>query len=170
MKLHELKPAEGSRKKARRVGRGVGSRRGRTSTRGHKGHQSRSGYSYKPGFEGGQMPIQRRLPKFGFKNPFRVEYKVVNLDQLEWIAAEKGQTDIDHEVLEANGIISSLKYPVKALGRGELKSKINLTVNKISASARLAVEAVGGSVTLLETPRAAEPTDDNAAANDDSAA
>lgn len=156
MKLHELKPAAGATRNNKRLGRGQGTGRGGTSTRGHKGAQSRRGYSMKEGFEGGQMPLKRRLPKFGFKNPFRVEYKVVNLDQLELLATHKGITTFDHDVYEANGFISSTKYLVKVLGRGELKSKITVTANKFSASAQEAIQKAGGTVNVLASKGAAE--------------
>jgi large subunit ribosomal protein L15 len=154
MKLHELKPAAGATRNTKRVGRGQGTGRGGTSTRGHKGAQSRRGYSSKEGFEGGQMPLKRRLPKFGFKNPFRVEYKVVNLEQLELLAAHKGITTFDHAVFEANGLISSTNYLVKVLGRGELKSKITVSANKFSSTAQAAIEQAGGTVNVVASKAA----------------
>lgn len=144
MKLHTLKPAAGATKTRKRIGRGQGSTRGGTSTKGHKGAQSRSGYKFRPWFEGGQMPLQRRIPKFGFKNINRVEYKVVNLDTLQTLAEANSGKDIDHQLLVDNGIISNTKKLVKVLGRGELKAKVDVKVNKFSQSAKAAVEAAGG--------------------------
>lgn len=143
MKLHTLKPAEGSTKNRKRIGRGQGSGRGGTSTRGHNGAQSRSGYSRKIGFEGGQMPLQRRLPKFGFTNPNRVEYKPVNLDDLQAIVDKTKAKKIDLELLVSNGVVGKNDL-VKILGRGELKAKIDVEVHKFSASAITAIEAAGG--------------------------
>ena len=148
MNLSSLKPAEGSVKKSKRIGRGQGSGKGGTSTRGHKGAKSRSGYSRKIGFEGGQMPLYRRVPKFGFKNINRVEYIAINIDVLNDLAANKNITSFDVEVLKQNGLISS-KDKVKVLGRGELNVKIDVTVHAISNSARKAIEDKGGVVTLL---------------------
>ena len=150
MNLSSLKPAEGSVKKSKRIGRGQGSGKGGTSTRGHKGAKSRSGYSRKIGFEGGQMPLYRRVPKFGFKNINRVEYIGINIDVLNDLATAKTITSFDVDVLKQNGLISS-KDKVKVLGRGELTSKIDVTVHAISASARKAIEDKGGVVTLLES-------------------
>ena len=124
MKIHTLKPAKGSTKNNKRVGRGQGSGRGGTSTRGHKGAQSRSGYSRKMGFEGGQMPLQRRVPKFGFKNRFRVEYKGVNLDTLQSLSEKIKKDKIDVQVLVDNGVVGK-KDLVKILGRGELTKKLD---------------------------------------------
>lgn len=143
MKLHTLKPAEGSTKNRKRIGRGQGSGRGGTSTRGHNGAQSRSGYSRKIGFEGGQMPLQRRLPKFGFTNPNRVEYHPVNLDDLQAIVDKTKAKKIDLELLVSNGVVGK-KDLVKILGRGELKAKVEVEVHKFSASAVSAIEAAGG--------------------------
>ncbi|MGB0522490.1 MAG: 50S ribosomal protein L15, partial [Flammeovirgaceae bacterium] len=123
MKLHTLKPAEGSVKNRKRVGRGQGSGRGGTSTRGHKGAKSRSGYSQKLGFEGGQMPLQRRIPKFGFRNPFRVSYKAVNLYKLQELSEKLGVDTITPEVLVENGLVSK-KDLVKVLGSGEISAKL----------------------------------------------
>jgi len=148
MNLSSLKPAEGSVKKSKRIGRGQGSGKGGTSTRGHKGAKSRSGYSRKIGFEGGQMPLYRRVPKFGFKNINRVEYIAINIDVLNDLAATKNITSFDVETLKQNGLISS-KDKVKVLGRGELNVKIDVTVHAISNSARKAIEDRGGVVTLL---------------------
>ena len=143
MKLHTLKPAEGSTKNKKRIGRGQGSGRGGTSTRGHKGAKSRSGYSQKLGFEGGQMPLQRRVPKFGFTNPNRVEYKPVNLDDLQALAEKTKAKKIDLELLVSNGVVGK-KDLVKVLGRGELSAKVEVEVHKFSASAVSAIEAAGG--------------------------
>jgi large subunit ribosomal protein L15 len=143
MNLNNLKPAEGSTKNRKRVGRGQGSGRGGTSTRGHKGAQSRSGYSQKFGFEGGQMPLQRRVPKFGFKNINRVEYHGINLDMIQKLVDAKNITDITPEVLSENGL-SSKNDLVKILGRGELKSKVNIKAHAFSAKAQSSIEAAGG--------------------------
>ena len=148
MNLSSLKPAEGSVKKSKRIGRGQGSGKGGTSTRGHKGAKSRSGYSRKIGFEGGQMPLYRRVPKFGFKNINRVEYIAIHIDVLNDLAANKNITSFDVEVLKQNGLISS-NDKVKILGRGELNATINVTAHAISNSARKAIEDKGGVVTLL---------------------
>lgn len=145
MKLHTISSSKGATKTKKRIGRGQGSGRGGTSTKGHKGQQSRSGATYRPWFEGGQMPLQRRIPKFGFKNRFRVEYDVINLDTLqEYAEAYPGET-IDHEFLVKHGRISKTKDLVKVLGRGELKAKVEVKLNKYSQSAKAAIEAVGGS-------------------------
>lgn len=149
MDLSNLTPAEGSVKKGKRVGRGQGSGRGGTSTRGHKGAKSRSGYSKKRGFEGGQMPIQRRVPKYGFKNINRVEYRGVNLDILQDLADRKGVTTVTLEVLVENGLAHKNDL-VKILGRGELKGKLDVTVHAYSASAKAAIEAAGGSANEIE--------------------
>jgi large subunit ribosomal protein L15 len=148
MKLHTLRPAKGSIKDNKRVGRGQGSGRGGTSTRGHKGAQSRAGYSKKIGFEGGQMPLQRRVPKFGFKNRNRVEYKAVNLDALELLADKINSTEIDVVTLNQNGIVGN-KDLVKILGRGELTKKLNVKAHAFSASAIEAIEKSGGTATKL---------------------
>ena len=123
MKLHTLKPAEGSTRNRKRIGRGQGSGRGGTSTKGHNGAQSRSGYSFRPWFEGGQMPLYRRVPKFGFKNINRVEYKAINLDTIQELVDKYSVDTVDHAFLVAHGIISREKALVKVLGRGELKAK-----------------------------------------------
>lgn len=148
MKLHTLKPNEGSVKSRKRVGRGQGSGRGGTSTKGHKGAKSRSGYKSKPGFEGGQMPLQRRVPKFGFKNYNRVEYKPVNLDAIQELAEKTGQSTITFELMLKNGIVGS-KDLVKVLGRGEISSKVEVSAHKFSNSAKAAIEAAGGSTVEL---------------------
>tara|TARA_R110002072_G_scaffold282761_1_gene445885 strand:- start:114585 stop:115031 length:447 start_codon:yes stop_codon:yes gene_type:complete len=143
MNLHNLTPATGSTKNRKRIARGQGSGRGGTSTRGHKGAKSRSGYSRKIGFEGGQMPLQRRVPKFGFKNINRVEYKAINLDIIQSLIERKKVKEITPEVLQENGLVSRNEL-VKVLGRGELKSKINVTAHKFSSTAKEAIEAQGG--------------------------
>ncbi len=148
MKLHTLKPAKGSVKNRKRIGRGQGSGRGGTSTKGHKGAQSRSGYSHRFGFEGGQMPIQRRVPKYGFKNKFRVEYKAVNLDRIQELSEKVKKGVIDLQVMIDHGIIGK-KDLVKILGRGELKSKVDVSAHAFSASAVEAIEKNGGKVTRL---------------------
>ena len=148
MKIHTLKPAEGSTKTNKRLGRGQGSGRGGTSTRGHKGAQSRSGYSRKFGFEGGQMPLQRRVPKFGFKNRFRVEYKGVNLDTVQSLSEKIKKNKIDIQVFIDNGIIRKNEL-VKILGRGELTVKLDITAHAFSASAVEAIEKIGGSISKL---------------------
>lgn len=149
MNLSNLKPAEGSTKNRKRIGRGTGSGRGGTSTRGHKGAKSRSGYSKKIGFEGGQMPIQRRLPKFGFKSLNRIEYKPVNLEVLQRLAEENSLTKIDLEVLKNAGFISSNDL-VKILGNGELTAKLDIEAHAFSKSAEAAVVAAGGTITKLK--------------------
>lgn len=148
MKLNNLKPAEGSVKNRKRIGRGEGSGHGGTSTRGHKGAGSRSGSKRKIGFEGGQMPLQRRLPKFGFKNINRVEYKGVNLDILQDLVEKHNITEVTHETLVANGICGKRDL-VKILGRGELKGKLNVTAHNFSATAKAAIEKLGGTVTTI---------------------
>ncbi|AWW30021.1 50S ribosomal protein L15 [Echinicola strongylocentroti] len=148
MKLHTLQPAKGSVKNRKRIGRGQGSGRGGTSTRGHKGAQSRSGYSRKLGFEGGQMPLQRRVPKFGFKNHNRVEYKPINLDVLQTLAEKLDTDSITFDVLVENGLVSK-KDVVKVLGRGELTSKLNVSAHYFSASATETIEKLGGTVNKI---------------------
>jgi large subunit ribosomal protein L15 len=149
MNLSSLQPAKGSiKKEGKRLGRGQGSGKGGTSSKGHKGAQSRSGYSRKRGHEGGQMPLQRRLPKFGFTNINRVEYKGINLDSLQQLAEKRKLTTIDIAALVANGLVSK-NDKVKILGRGELKGKLDVKVHAFSASAKAAIEAQGGSATTL---------------------
>ena len=143
MNLQNLTPAEGSTKNRKRIARGQGSGRGGTSTRGHKGAKSRSGYSKKVGFEGGQMPLQRRVPKFGFKNINRVEYKAINLDIIESLIEKKKVKEINLEILQENGLVSKNER-VKILGGGELKSKINVSAHKFSSTAKAAIEDKGG--------------------------
>ena len=149
MSLHNLKPAEGSVKSGKRIARGEGSGKGGTSTRGHNGAKSRSGYSRKIGFEGGQMPLQRRVPKFGFTNINRKEYKGVNLDKLQELVDNKKITDtVSLDILVANGVVGKNDL-VKILGRGELKATLNVTVHKFTATAKAAIEAAGGQVVTL---------------------
>jgi large subunit ribosomal protein L15 len=148
MNLSNLSPAKGSVRTRKRVGRGQGSGRGGTSTRGHKGAQSRSGYSAKAGFEGGQMPLQRRVPKFGFKNISRVEYVGINLDTLQKLAEAKKVSNIDQEVLVANGLISK-RDKFKILGRGEIKAALSVKAHAFSEKAKSSIESAGGSVQAL---------------------
>ena len=147
MKLHNLKPAAGSTHSRRRIGRGPGSGLGGTSTRGHKGAKARSGYKRKIGFEGGQMPLQRRVPKSGFKNINHKEYFPVNLSTLQKLADEKGLTKIGVAELKEAGLFNG-KQLVKVLGNGEITVKVNVTVDKASASAIEKIKAAGGSVTV----------------------
>lgn len=148
MELHNLKPAAGSVKNNKRVGRGQGSGRGGTSTRGHKGAKSRSGYSKKRGFEGGQMPLQRRLPKRGFKNFNRVTYVAINVERIQQIVEKNNLSSIDFETLRNLNIISKTDK-IKILGSGELTSKVDVSAHAFSESAKKAIEAVGGTVTTL---------------------
>lgn len=148
MKLHELKPVAGSTKTAKRLGRGTGSGMGGTSTRGHKGAKSRSGYSRKIGFEGGQMPLYRRVPKFGFKNPNKEVFKVINLDVLQSLADSFGTNTVDVAFLQQHGLVSG-KDKVKVLGRGELNKALQVSVHAFSASAVEAIEKAGGSTVVL---------------------
>ena len=150
MNLSNLQPAAGSVKnQGKRVGRGQGSGKGGAATRGHKGAKSRSGYSKKLGFEGGQMPLQRRVPKFGFTNINRKEYQAVNLDKLQELVDNKKITDtVSLEILVANGVVGKNDL-VKILGRGELKATLNVTVHKFTATAKAAIEAAGGEVVTL---------------------
>ena len=150
MDLSNLKPAEGSVKnQGKRIGRGQGSGKGGTATRGHKGAKSRSGYSKKVGFEGGQMPLQRRVPKFGFNNINRVEFQGVNIDTLQQLVDDKKIKDtVDFETL-VDLRLATKNDLVKILGRGELKSKLKVTAHKFTASAKAAIEAAGGEVVIL---------------------
>ena len=148
MNLSNLKPAEGSTKSRKRIGRGPGSGYGGTSTRGSKGAKSRSGYKKKIGFEGGQMPLQRRLPKFGFKNINRVEYKAINLDVVQAVADAKGLTKVGLNDLVQAGYVSS-KQLVKILGNGSLTTRLDVEANAFSKSAVAAIEAVGGNAVKL---------------------
>lgn len=149
--LGNLRYAEGSRKKKKRIGRGQGSGRGGTATRGHKGAQSRSGYKSKPGFEGGQMPLQRRLPKFGFTNINRKDYQGINVARIEELVSKGVVTDgkITPEILYELGVVSKRRSLVKILGSGELKSKVEITAHAFSATAKEKIEAAGGTVTLV---------------------
>ena len=149
MNLSNLKPAEGSIKHSKRIGRGAGSGKGGTSTRGNKGAKARSGYHQKVGFEGGQMPLYRRVPKFGFKNINRIEYVGINIDTLNTIAEAKNITDINIDVLKQNGL-SSGKDRIKILGRGELTKTVNVTAHAFSAAAKKAIEDKGGVATVIE--------------------
>lgn len=148
MRLENLKPAKGSIKKQKRIGRGTGSGHGGTSTRGHKGAYSRSGTSTKAGFEGGQMPLQRRLPKVGFKNINRVEYVGINLDVLQGLIEKYSISTIDTETLRSHGLISKSDL-VKILGRGEIKAKIEVKAHAFTASAKAAIESAGGSTIVI---------------------
>lgn len=148
MDLSNLKPAKGAVKKNKRIGRGTGSGHGGTATRGHKGAGSRSGNSRKIGFEGGQMPLQRRLPKFGFKNINRIEYTGINLDVIQKIADSHNLTDFDQEVFVSRGLASK-NDRIKILGRGELKSKINVKAHAFTATAKEAIEKSGGSTATV---------------------
>lgn len=148
MKLHNLKPAEGSTHSEKRLGRGEASGKGGTSTKGNKGQQQRAGYASKMAHEGGQMPIQRRIPKRGFKNPHRVEYTVFNLGQVELLVEKYGLTEFSLDNLYINGLINQSAL-VKVLGAGELKSAVTFKVNAVSEKAKAAIEAAGGTVEIL---------------------
>lgn len=148
MDLSNLKPAEGSTTTRKRIGRGAGSGKGGTSTRGHKGQKSRSGYSKKVGFEGGQMPLQRRVPKYGFKPLSRVEYKAINLETLQELADAQKLTKINPEVLKEAGLIAR-KHLVKILGRGTLTAKLEVTAHAFSKSAEEAITSAGGTAVKL---------------------
>jgi large subunit ribosomal protein L15 len=148
MKLHNLRPAKGAVHKEKRIGRGEASGHGGTSTKGNKGQQSRAGYKRKMAHEGGQMPIQRRVPKRGFKNPNRIEYKVFNLGQIEQLIEKYSIQEFSLENLYINGLISQTDR-IKILGNGELKSKLAFKVNAISEKARQAIETAGGSVEIV---------------------
>ena len=146
MKINELSPAEGSRRGRKRVGRGPGSGHGKTSCRGHKGQNSRSGGGVRPGFEGGQMPIHRRLPKRGFKNPFRKEYSVVNVGDLSRF---EPNTQLDPDILKEAGLVWKMLDGVKLLGSGEISQPLVVRIHKISHSARKKIEGAGGRVEIL---------------------
>lgn len=148
MNLSNLKPAKGSTKERKRVGRGPGSGLGGTSTRGHKGAKSRSGYSRKIGFEGGQMPLQRRVPKFGFKNINRIEYRPINLDAIQKLSEDKGLTRVGVKDFIEAGFVSSNQL-VKVLGKGTLTNKLEVEAHAFSGTAAAAIEAVGGTVVKL---------------------
>lgn len=155
MNLSTLKPAKGSVKERKRVGRGQGSGMGGTSTRGHKGASSRSGYSQKLNFEGGQMPLQRRVPKFGFNNPSRVEYKPINLDTIQALVEKTNATVIDVALLLENGLAGKNDL-IKVLNRGTLSAALEVKANAFSASAIEAIEKAGGKATILKRSAAAE--------------
>ena len=148
MDLSNLKPAKGSINKEKRIGRGQGSGRGGTSTKGHKGHQSRSGYSRKKGFEGGQMPLQRRTPKFGFTNLNRIEYKAINISTLQKLAESKNISSIDFQALVDSGLVSK-KDRVKILGNGKLTSRLDVKAHAFSKSAKSAIESLQGTATIM---------------------
>ncbi len=147
MELHDLHPAKGATKARKRVGRGPGSGNGKTAGKGHKGQKSRSGYSRRYGFEGGQMPLVRRIPKRGFTNIFRVEFQVVNLRDLERVFAN-GDT-VSPETLVAKGLVRNGKLPIKVLGDGDLKKKLEVQAHKFSAGARSGIEKAGGSCQMV---------------------
>ncbi len=151
--LGNLKHAPGARKKVKRIGRGVGSGHGKTATKGHKGQRSRSGDQIRPWFEGGQMPLNRRIPKFGFKSPFRVEYQIVNVSTLNRLAESGKLTDgvVTPEVLYALGAVSKKSLPVKILGDGALSAKLSVSANSFSKSASEKITAAGGTVKTLES-------------------
>ncbi|MGN6401125.1 MAG: 50S ribosomal protein L15 [Flavisolibacter sp.] len=149
MQLHNLRPAKGAVHKEKRLGRGEGSGHGGTSTKGNKGGQSRAGYKRKMAHEGGQMPIQRRVPKRGFKNPNRIEYKVFNLGQIEQLVEKYGIQEFTLENLYTNGLINQTDR-VKILGNGELKTKLSFKVNAISEKAKQSIETAGGSVEIVK--------------------
>ena len=149
MNLHTIRPAKGATHKEKRLGRGEASGKGGTSTKGNKGGQSRAGYQRKMAHEGGQMPIQRRIPKRGFSNINRVEYKVFNLGQIEQLTEKYGITEFTPENLYINGLIAQTDR-VKILGNGELKSKLTFRVNAVSGKAKAAIEGVGGTVEILK--------------------
>jgi len=149
MKLHTLKPAKGATHKEKRIGRGEASGKGGTSTKGNKGQQARTGYQRKMAHEGGQMPIQRRVPKRGFKNPHRIEYKVFNLGQIDQLAEKYSIKEFSLENLYMNGLISQTDR-IKILGNGELKAKLAFKVNALSDKAKQAIEAAGGSVEIVK--------------------
>ena len=149
MKLENLKPAKGATHNSKRVGRGQGSGKGGTATRGTKGAQARAGYSHKVGFEGGQMPIQRRLPKFGFKNPTRVEFQPVNVAALQALAEAQNISEINLSTLVDAGLVKGAN-PVKILGNGELTAKLDVVANAFSKTAVAKIEAAGGKTTIVE--------------------
>ena len=147
MRLNDLSPLKGTRKKAKRVGRGEGSGHGKTSCRGHKGQKSRSGASIRPGFEGGQMPLQRRLPKRGFKNPFKKEYEIIHIRDLNKL--DQGSS-LDVDSLKNAGLIRGSKKKVKILGDGEISTPIEIRVHKVTRTARQKIETAGGKIELIE--------------------
>ncbi len=149
MNLHTLKPAKGATHKEKRIGRGEASGKGGTSTKGNKGGQSRAGYKSKPGFEGGQMPIQRRIPKRGFKNNNRIEFKVFNVGQMDHLAEKYSITEFSLQNLYINGLLGQTES-VKILGNGEIKGKFTFKVNAVSEKAKAAIEAAGGTVEIVK--------------------
>lgn len=149
MNLSNLKPAEGAIKRSKRIGRGAGSGKGGTATRGNKGAKARSGYHAKIGYEGGQMPLYRRVPKFGFKNLNRVEYVGINIDTINYLVEKKNITDFSLDVFKQNGLISG-KDKVKILGRGELSQKVNVSAHAFSQTAKKQIEEKGGVATVIE--------------------
>ena len=151
MDLSKLKPAEGSTHPKKRVGRGHGTGQGTQAGRGHKGAQSRSGYSFKRGFEGGQMPLHRRVPKRGFHNPFRVEYAVVNLDALDERFADGA--DVTPDVMRAIGLVRDARLPIKVLARGDMSKKLSVRAHKFSGKAAEKLAAAGGSAQVLEAAK-----------------
>ncbi|MDD2204995.1 MAG: 50S ribosomal protein L15 [Bacteroidales bacterium] len=160
MDLSNLKPAKGSVKRSKRIGRGQGSGKGGTSTRGHKGAKQRSGYHQKIGFEGGQMPLYRRVPKFGFKNINRVEYVGINIDTIQMLSEKFNVTDMDMEFFVAKGLVSKIDK-IKILGRGELKTKVNVKAHAFTASAKKAIETLGGEALNINIPAADNTSDKN---------
>ena len=148
MNLNNIQPASGATHNSKRVGRGQGSGKGGTSTKGHKGQKSRAGYSQKIGFEGGQMPLQRRLPKFGFNNINRKEYRAINLDTIQALVDAKNLSEVTKEVLVENGLYSKNEL-VKIMGRGELKSSVSISANKFTKSAEEAISKAGGKAITL---------------------
>ncbi|MGD9034647.1 MAG: 50S ribosomal protein L15 [Desulfobacteraceae bacterium] len=146
MKVHDLSPLEGARKKRKRVGRGPGSGHGKTSCRGHKGQKSRSGGSLRPGFEGGQMPLQRRLPKRGFTNIFKKHYALINVKDLEGFAPD---AELDTEALKKAGLVNKVKDGVKLLGDGEISHPVTIKVHKVSKTAKEKIETAGGKVKII---------------------
>ena len=162
--LHDLSPGEGSHRDRKRLGRGPGSGTGKTAGRGHKGAGARSGYKSKPGFEGGQMPLYRRIPKRGFTNINRVEYQVVNVRDLEGFEGE-----VTPRTLREAGFIGSLRRPVKVLGEGELGAAVDVTAHAFSKSAREKIEKAGGSVTLVSDAERAEESPESAESEDEQA-
>lgn len=148
MQLHTLKPAQGAIKDKKRIGRGEGSGKGGTTTKGHKGAQSRSGYKRKRGFEGGQLPLQRRLPRYGFKNPNKITYKTINLEQLQQLAEKENLVTIDAKLLNKHGLFSKHNR-YKILGKGALKIKIDVIAHAFSTAARNAIEKLGGKAFMI---------------------
>jgi large subunit ribosomal protein L15 len=152
MSLNNLRPPKGAKHAKKRVGRGMGSGHGKTASRGNKGAQSRSGFRYKRGFEGGQMPLHRRVPKRGFHNPFRVEYAVVNLDTLAEVF--DAGSEVTPDVLRERGLVRESNVPVKVLGRGDIAKKLTVRAHKFSGSAAKKIEAAGGAAEVIATKRA----------------